>query len=91
MFGGSSFALESSQQLKSPAPALAPPSQVPASLRLFEGKTHTDLLLEDAFKGGPDALTDAILEVVTGRPHTSDHARMVPRPLVWLAARACPF
>jgi hypothetical protein len=65
--------------------------QVSASLRVFEGKTHTDLLLEDAFRGGPDALVEAVLEIATGRPHASSHARMVPRPLVWLAARVCPF
>ncbi|KAI8469431.1 MAG: Alpha/Beta hydrolase protein [Monoraphidium minutum] len=65
--------------------------EVPVSYRLFEGKTHTDFLLEDAFRGGKDDLTDAILELVTGRPHAGRHRTMCPRPLVWLASRVCPF
>lgn len=64
---------------------------VPSSCRLFEGKTHTDFLLEDAFKGGKDSLTDSILEVVAGRQQDSCHPRMCPRALVWLAGRVCPF
>ena len=65
--------------------------QVPCSVQIFPGKTHTDLLLEDAFRGGRDLLADTITAAVTGRPHRSSHARMVPAPLVWLAGRVCPF
>jgi hypothetical protein len=64
---------------------------VPCSVQIFPGKTHTDLLLEDAFRGGRDLLADTITAAVTGRPHRSSHARMVPAPLVWLAGRVCPF
>ncbi|GBF90156.1 isoprenylcysteine alpha-carbonyl methylesterase-like protein [Raphidocelis subcapitata] len=64
---------------------------VPCALRLLPGKTHTDLLLEDAFRGGPDPLADAILEAATGRPRSSWHPRTCPAPLVWLAGRVCPF
>lgn len=64
---------------------------VPSSYRVFVGKTHTDLLLEDAFRGGKDELTDSILEVITGQPQDSSHSRMCPNMLVWLAGRVCPF
>ncbi|KIY98400.1 hypothetical protein MNEG_9559 [Monoraphidium neglectum] len=64
---------------------------VPSSYRLFEGKTHTDFLLEDAFRGGKDQLTDSILQLVTGAPQEGRHACMCPRLLVWLASRVCPF
>jgi hypothetical protein len=73
-----------------PTPPTAP-GQVPSSYRLFEGKTHTDFLLEDAFRGGKDQLTDSILQLVTGVPQEGRHACMCPRLLVWLASRVCPF
>jgi hypothetical protein len=72
-----------------PTPITNP--QVPCALRLLPGKTHTDLLLEDAFRGGPNTLADIILEAATGRPHSSWHPRTCPAALVWLAGRVCPF
>jgi prenylcysteine alpha-carboxyl methylesterase len=64
---------------------------VPSSCKLLPGKTHTDVLLEDAFRGGRDSLTEAILEVATGRPHAAAYPCTCPEPLVWLAGCVCPF
>lgn len=62
-----------------------------AQLHLLEGKTHTDLLLEDGLGGGRDALTDAILGAVTGEQRESCYPAMCPRLLVRLASCVCPF
>lgn len=60
-------------------------------VHLLPGKTHTDLLLEDALGGGRDVLTDSILGCITGQQHVSNHPSMCPRLLVNLAGRVCPF
>lgn len=62
-----------------------------ARVHLLPGKTHTDLLLEDAMAGGRDVLTDSILEVITGQERTSNYPCMCPKPLVRLAGWICPF
>lgn len=62
-----------------------------ARVHLLPGKTHTDLLLEDALGGGRDILTDSILEVITGQEHCSNYRSMCPQPLVKLAGMICPF
>lgn len=60
-------------------------------VHLLPGKTHTDLLLEDALGGGRDVLTDSILQCITGQQQLSNHPSMCPRFLVSLASRVCPF
>eukprot|EP00882_Tetradesmus_deserticola_P005062 GHRQ01005333.1.p4 GENE.GHRQ01005333.1~~GHRQ01005333.1.p4 ORF type:complete len:120 (+),score=61.17 GHRQ01005333.1:495-854(+) len=64
---------------------------VDCSVQLLPGKTHTDLLLEDALGGGRDILSDSILGCITGREEVSDHPSMCPKPLVRIAGRVCPF
>jgi prenylcysteine alpha-carboxyl methylesterase len=64
---------------------------VDARLQLLAGKTHTDLLLEDALAGGRDVLTDSILELVSGQATRSHYPCMCPRTLVRLASWVCPF
>jgi len=61
------------------------------SVHLLPGKTHTDLLLEDALAGGRDVLTDSILHCITGQQQASSYPCMCPRPLVSLAGKVCPF
>lgn len=60
-------------------------------VHLLPGKTHTDLLLEDALAGGRDVLTDHILACVTGREQVSNYPCMCPWLLVRLAGWVCPF
>eukprot|EP00775_Hariotina_reticulata_P013750 gene13750-13869_t len=60
-------------------------------VHLLPGKTHTDLLLEDALAGGRDVLTDNILACVTGREQVSNYPCMCPTFLVRLAGWVCPF
>lgn len=60
-------------------------------VHLLPGKTHTDLLLEDALGGGRDVLTDSILQCITGQQQCSNHPSMCPRLLVSLASKVCPF
>lgn len=64
---------------------------VVSSVQLIQGKTHTDLLLEDALAGGRDVLSDSILACITGREEVSDYPSMCPKPLVRLAGWVCPF
>jgi prenylcysteine alpha-carboxyl methylesterase len=64
---------------------------VDSALQLLPGKTHTDLLLEDALGGGRDILSDSILGCITGREEVSDHPSMCPKLLVRLAGCVCPF
>lgn len=64
---------------------------VDTRVHLLPGKTHTDLLLEDALGGGRDVLTDSILACITGQQQVSNHPRMCPRLLVNLAGKVCPF
>ncbi|KAF6266738.1 Alpha/Beta hydrolase protein [Scenedesmus sp. NREL 46B-D3] len=64
---------------------------VDCSVQLLPGKTHTDLLLEDALGGGRDVLSDSILACITGREEVSDHPSMCPKLLVRLAGCVCPF
>lgn len=64
---------------------------VESSVQLLPGKTHTDLLLEDALGGGRDVLSDSILACITGREDVSDHPSMCPKLLVRLAGCVCPF
>lgn len=65
--------------------------QVPSICHLYEGKTHTDFLLEDAMAGGRDYLADSILSVVCDAPQASCHPPMCPYFLVRLASWVCPF
>uniref|UniRef100_A0A7N0UIU3 Uncharacterized protein n=1 Tax=Kalanchoe fedtschenkoi TaxID=63787 RepID=A0A7N0UIU3_KALFE len=70
-----------------------------AELVLFEGKTHTDLFLQDPLRGGKDELFDYIVAVI----HASDpegqakdamappRRRMVPEILLKLAHDVSPF
>lgn len=61
--------------------------------QLFDGKTHTQFLLEDALGGGRDVLAEAIIEEVMGAPSSKpiSHPAMCPRVLCNLAGWICPF
>ncbi|XP_073103631.1 probable isoprenylcysteine alpha-carbonyl methylesterase ICMEL1 isoform X3 [Elaeis guineensis] len=70
-----------------------------AELVLYEGKTHTDLFLQDPFRGGKDELLEDIIAVV----HADDAAalandgaapaarRLVPECMLQLASKISPF
>lgn len=70
-----------------------------AKLVLYEGKTHTDLFLQDPMRGGKDELFDHLIAVI----HAGDeealakHAmapprrRLVPELLLQLARKISPF
>lgn len=70
-----------------------------ADLILYDGKTHTDLFLQDPLRGGKDELFD----YVVGFIHANDHEalakdatapprrRLVPEILLILARRISPF
>ncbi|XP_062106362.1 isoprenylcysteine alpha-carbonyl methylesterase ICME [Humulus lupulus] len=70
-----------------------------AELILYEGKTHTDLFLQDPLRGGKDGLFDHIVSVI----HADDkealakdaaappRKRLVPEFLLKLARRISPF
>ncbi|KAI6670497.1 hypothetical protein NL676_005382 [Syzygium grande] len=70
-----------------------------AEVVLFDGKTHTDLFLQDPLRGGEDELFDHLVAFIhaddpeaqardaTAPPRT----RLVPELLLWLARRMSPF
>ncbi|KAJ4833257.1 hypothetical protein Tsubulata_005091 [Turnera subulata] len=70
-----------------------------AELILFEGKTHTDLFLQDPLRGGKDDLFEHLVAVI----HADDQdalakdavapprRRLVPEVLLQLAGRVSPF
>ncbi|KAL3719379.1 hypothetical protein ACJRO7_004351 [Eucalyptus globulus] len=70
-----------------------------AELVLFDGKTHTDLFLQDPLRGGEDELFDHLVALI----HADDpeaqaqdamappRSRLVPELLLWLAHRISPF
>ncbi|XP_022983594.1 isoprenylcysteine alpha-carbonyl methylesterase ICME-like [Cucurbita maxima] len=70
-----------------------------ADLFLYEGKTHTDLFLQDPFRGGNDELFDQIVSIL----HAGDEEalakdsmappkpRLVPEILIRLARMVSPF
>lgn len=70
-----------------------------AEVRLYEGKTHTDLFLQDPLRGGKDELLQDILSVIhAGDPLAqADDAsapprrRLVPEILLKLARKVSPF
>eukprot|EP00879_Flechtneria_rotunda_P030524 GHRR01033164.1.p1 GENE.GHRR01033164.1~~GHRR01033164.1.p1 ORF type:complete len:284 (+),score=90.91 GHRR01033164.1:367-1218(+) len=62
-----------------------------SDVQLLPGKTHTDLLLEDALAGGEDVLTDSILSCIFGPQQPSNYTSMCPKFLVRLAGIVCPF
>ncbi|XP_065854609.1 probable isoprenylcysteine alpha-carbonyl methylesterase ICMEL2 [Euphorbia lathyris] len=74
-------------------------SEVPAELILFEGKTHTDLFLQDPLRGGEDEMFDHLVAVI----HAGDNEalakdanapprrRLVPEVLLRLAGCISPF
>jgi len=72
---------------------------VQAEVRLYEGKTHTDLFLQDPLRGGKDKLLQDILSVIhAGDPlaQADDAAapprrRLVPEILLKLARKVSPF
>lgn len=63
---------------------------------IFEGKSHTDPILEDPLSGGRDQLMEALLSLLLGARHRGGAPAAalpvrVPRPLVWLARAVNPF
>lgn len=70
-----------------------------AEVRLYEGKTHTDLFLQDPLRGGKDELLQDLLSVIhAGDPlaQADDAAapprrRLVPEILLKLARKVSPF
>lgn len=70
-----------------------------ATVRLYEGKTHTDLFIQDPMRGGYDALLADILAIVrvgdveaqAKDASATARRRMVPECLLQLARRVSPF
>ncbi|KAF8011307.1 hypothetical protein BT93_J1807 [Corymbia citriodora subsp. variegata] len=70
-----------------------------AELVLFDGKTHTDLFLQDPLRGGKDELFDHLVAYIhaddpeaQARDATAPpRRRLVPELLLWLARRISPF
>eukprot|EP00250_Pteridium_aquilinum_P009648 c18825_g1_i1 orf=166-1443(+) len=68
---------------------------VQATTRLYEGKSHTDLFLQDPMRGGYNALLEDILVILNLAEEkdvsTRLQRRMVPEFLLRLAHRISPF
>eukprot|EP00246_Nothoceros_aenigmaticus_P012513 TRINITY_DN3924_c0_g1_i1.p1 TRINITY_DN3924_c0_g1~~TRINITY_DN3924_c0_g1_i1.p1 ORF type:complete len:238 (-),score=43.41 TRINITY_DN3924_c0_g1_i1:395-1108(-) len=68
---------------------------VPASTRVYPGKTHTDLILQDPMRGGVDELLEDVLVVLGTGPaaqlEASARRRLVPEILLQLARSVSPF
>jgi prenylcysteine alpha-carboxyl methylesterase len=64
---------------------------VDARVKSYEGKTHTQPLIEDPMRGGRDVLMDDVLEMVTGEEQCHWQFPMCPGPLITLASAVCPF
>lgn len=72
---------------------------VQAKLVLYEGKTHTDLFLQDPLRGGRDELVENIVTVIfagdplsnTGDVVSTPARRLVPEFMLQLARRISPF
>lgn len=70
-----------------------------ADLFLYEGKTHTDLFLQDPLRGGRDKMLEEIASVIHSEdPNASAHhlvvpvaRRLVPEFMLKLAGRVSPF
>ncbi|EAZ02309.1 hypothetical protein EE612_036406 [Oryza sativa] len=70
-----------------------------ADLFLYDGKTHTDLFLQDPLRGGRDKLLEEIVTVIhNDNPDTSAQhlavpvaRRLVPEFMLMLAGRVSPF
>ncbi|KAK6913466.1 hypothetical protein RJ641_023067 [Dillenia turbinata] len=70
-----------------------------AELVLFEGKTHTDLFLQDPLRGGKDELFDRLVDVIHAGDaealaedaKASPRRRLVPEILLQLARKVSPF
>ncbi|CAD7705335.1 unnamed protein product [Ostreobium quekettii] len=64
---------------------------VKCECRLYEGKSHTDPLVDDALRGGRDALMEDIVEMVLKRKIQKWQAPLLPGFLVTAASFVCPF
>ncbi|CAD7696485.1 unnamed protein product [Ostreobium quekettii] len=64
---------------------------VKCECRLYEGKSHTDPLVDDPLKGGRDSLMEAIVEMVLKRKVRKWQTPMIPGCLASAAAAVCPF
>lgn len=70
-----------------------------AEVVLFDGKTHTDLFLQDPLRGGKDELFDHLVahihaddpEAQAKDAMATPRRRLVPELLLWLARRISPF
>ena len=73
-----------------------------AKVILYEGKSHTDLFLQDPMRGGRDAVLEDICSVMRETSHNDDgnkgnydprrlQRRMVPEILLKLAHKISPF
>ncbi|CAL5040410.1 unnamed protein product [Urochloa decumbens] len=70
-----------------------------ADLFLYEGKTHTDLFLQDPLRGGRDKMLEEIASVIHSEDldKSADHMvvpaarRLVPEFMLKLAGRVSPF
>ncbi|XP_010460369.1 PREDICTED: probable isoprenylcysteine alpha-carbonyl methylesterase ICMEL1 [Camelina sativa] len=67
-----------------------------AEVILYEGKTHTDLFLQDPMRGGKDEMFEDIVSVVLGEDQEAsgksvDRRRLVPEFMLKLAHWVSPF
>jgi prenylcysteine alpha-carboxyl methylesterase len=70
-----------------------------AKVKLCEGKSHTDLFLQDPMRGGRDAVLEEICSIIHKTPNGGDYGndvvklqpRMVPEIFLKLAHKISPF
>ena len=72
-----------------------------AEVVLYEGKSHTDLFLQDPMRGGRDAVLEEICSIMRETSHNDGNngnydsrrlqRRMVPEILLKLAHKISPF
>ena len=64
---------------------------VECRLKEYEGKTHTQPIIEDPMRGGRDELMDEVLTLIRGEPCLNVQFPMLPGILIDAATLVCPF
>ncbi|XP_049388034.1 probable isoprenylcysteine alpha-carbonyl methylesterase ICMEL1 [Solanum stenotomum] len=70
---------------------------VKAECILYEGKTHTDLFLQDPMRGGIDDMLDDLITLIHGdssetiRANSTPRKRLVPEFMLKMARSVSPF
>eukprot|EP00210_Caulerpa_lentillifera_P000679 g656.t1 len=64
---------------------------VDCKCKIYEGKSHTQPLIEDPLKGGQDCLMEDILSIVLKEEISINQKPLVPAILTKMASVVCPF